>query len=404
MHAHREILRLAIRDFTFEARISLCFVLALMSVLAPLLVLFGLKFGLVDTLAQRLIQSPAYREIIPVGSRDYEPQWFADIASRSDVGFLVANTRRIAASLSEVRRSDGGTGLTALQMIPSGPGDPLLGNAPAPRGLNEVVLSATAAQRLGVSPGDQLAARIDRRRNGREEAVTWTLDLVGVTAPQTLPDDAALVALPLLEATEEYRDGVAVPALGWEGETATSQPRRYARFRLYASTIEEVEGLAETLRQQGIEVRTRATEIATMQALDRNLTRVFWLVALLGSSGFLASLAANLLANVERKRRDLSVVRLLGFPTLSLVLFPVIQSLLVAVLGAVAALAAYWPVAVALNLWFAETLEPGEHICRLLPVHVAVAMVLTALGAVAAAAWAGVRVAHIEPAEGLRDV
>lgn len=141
-----------------------------------------------------------------------------------------------------------------------------------------------------------------------------------------------------------------------------------------------------------------------MQALDRNLTRVFWLVALLGTSGFLASLAANLLANVERKRRELSVVRLLGFPTLSLVLFPVVQSLLVAVLGALAALAAYLPVAVALNVWFAESLEPGERICRLLPTHIAVALGLTALGAVAAAAWAGVRVARIEPAEGLRDV
>lgn len=404
MHPNREIVRLAIRDFRFEARISACFVLALMSVLAPLLVLFGLKFGLVDTLAQRLIQSPAYREVIAVGSRDYDRQWLADMAARADVGFLVANTRRIAASLSEVRQRDSGAQVTGLQMIPTGAADPLLGEAPAPRGLEEVVLSATAARQLGASVGDQLVARIDRRRHGQAEAATWTLTLVGVTAPEALPDDAALVALPLLEATEDYRDGVAVPALGWPGEAAPQTPRRYARFRLYARHIDDVAGLAEALREQGIEVRTRATEIATMQALDRNLTRVFWLVALLGSSGFLASLAANLLANVERKRRELSIVRLLGFSTPSLVLFPVVQSLLIAVLGAGAALAAYMPVAVALNLWFAESLEPGERICRLLPGHVAVALALTALGAVAAAAWAGTRVAHIEPAEGLRDV
>jgi putative ABC transport system permease protein len=151
-------------------------------------------------------------------------------------------------------------------------------------------------------------------------------------------------------------------------------------------------------------VRTQVTEIATMQALDRNLGRVFWLVALLGTSGFLASLAANLLANVERKRRDLSVVRLLGFSTSSLVLFPVVQALLVAVLGAALALAAYLPVAGALNVWFAESLEPGERICRLLPGHVAVAVAATMLMAVVAATWAGLRVASIEPAEGLRDV
>jgi putative ABC transport system permease protein len=69
-----------------------------------------------------------------------------------------------------------------------------------------------------------------------------------------------------------------------------------------------------------------------------------------------------------------------------------------------AALFAYVPVAAALNIWFAESLEPGERICRLLPGHVAIALSVTMLGAVVAAAWAGLRVAGIEPAEGLRDV
>jgi len=404
MHPNREILHLAYRDFLFEARISLCFVLAVMAILAPLLVLFGLKFGLVDTLTQRLIQTPVYREIIAVGSREYAPAWFAETAARGDVAFLVPNTRRIAASLSQLKHLDSGAAVDALQMIPTGPGDPLLGEGPVPQGLEELVLSASTAQRLGVAAGDRVLARIDRRRNGRDEAAIWPLTVVGVTAPQMLAEDAALVSVPLLVATEDYRDGVAVPALGWEGDTAPRGERAYARFRLYARGIDDVAGLAAALREQGVEVRTRVTEIATMQALDRNLSRVFWLVALLGTSGFLASLAANLLANVERKRRDLSVVRLLGFSTPSLVLFPVVQALLVAVLGAVAALLAYVPVAAALNIWFAESLEPGERICRLLPGHVAIALSVTMLGAVVAAAWAGLRVAGIEPAEGLRDV
>jgi putative ABC transport system permease protein len=404
MHPNREILHLAYRDFLFEARISLCFVLAVMAILAPLLVLFGLKFGLVDTLTQRLIQTPAYREIIAVGSTEYAPDWFAATAARDDVAFLAPNTRRIAASLSRLKHLASGAEVDALQMIPTGPGDPLLGEVAVPQGLEELVLSAATAQRLGAVPGDRVLARIDRRRNGREEAAIWPLTVVGVTAPAALPDDAALVATALLVATEDYRDGVAVPALGWEGDAPTAAARPYARFRLYARGIDDVAGLAAALREQGIEVRTRVTEIATMQALDRNLGRVFWLVALLGTSGFLASLAANLLANVERKRRDLSVVRLLGFTTSSLVLFPVVQALLVAVLGAALALAAYLPVAGALNVWFADSLEPGERICRLLPGHVAVAVSATMLMAVVAATWAGLRVASIEPAEGLRDV
>jgi putative ABC transport system permease protein len=165
-----------------------------------------------------------------------------------------------------------------------------------------------------------------------------------------------------------------------------------------------VAGLAADLEREGIELRTRVAEIATMQALDRNLGRVFWLIALIGTLGFLASLAANLLANVERKRRELSIVRLVGFPTTSLVLFPVAQALMIAMLGALAALAVFLPVSLALNGWFADSLREGESICQLLPVHILVALAATLIGASSSAAWAGLRAARIEPAEGLRDV
>jgi len=405
MRPNREILRLAYRDFAHERRISLCFVLALMAVLAPLLVLFGLKFGLVDTLARRLVESPANREVLAVGSRRFDEAWFERIASRADVAFVVPNTRRIAASLSRLMSPSKGTELRALQMIPTGVGDPLLGASDAvPKGLGELVLSAAAARKLGAGPGDRLVARIDRHRNGRDEGVVWELTVTAVLAPEVLAEEAALVPLDLLVATEDYRDGVAVPPMGWEGSEPPAAPRTYARFRLYATSIYTVAGLAAALTGEGVEVRTQEAEIAAVQALDRNLSRVFWLIALIGTLGFLASLAANLLANVERKRRELSIVRLLGFPTLSLVLFPVIQAVLVAVLGALAAMALYLPVATALNRWFAETLQPGESICRLLPGHAASALVATLVGAACSAAWAGWRAARIEPAEGLRDV
>jgi putative ABC transport system permease protein len=405
MRPTREILRLAYRDFAYERRISLCFVLALMAVLTPLLVLFGLKFGLVDTLASRLVESPANREIIAVGSRSFDEAWFAQMAARGDVAFVVPNTRRIAASLSRLMNTETGSDIRALQMIPTGAGDPLLGDSvSAPEGFAEVVLSASAARKLAAGPGDRLVARIDRHRNGRDEGVVWELTVTGVIPPQSLVDDAALVPLTLLTATEDYRDGVAVPELAWEGAPPLDAVRSYARFRLYATSIYSVAGLESELTAEGVEVRTQAAEIATMQSLDQNLTRVFWLIALIGTLGFLASLAANLLANVERKRRELSIVRLIGFPTASLVLFPVAQAVLVAVLGAAAALAVYLPVAGALNSWFAASLQPGESICRLLPHHVAIALGATLLGAACSAAWAGWRAARIEPAEGLRDV
>ena len=405
MRSESEMLRLAWRDLLHERRISLCYVLALTAVLAPLLVLFGLKFGLVDTLARRLVESPSSREVLAVGSRQFDRAWFERMAARPDVAFVVPNTRRIAASLSRLMSPQTSQDLTAVQMIPSGAGDPLLGaGAAAPSGLSELVLSAAAAKKLGAAAGDRLTARIDRHRGGRDEGVVWELRVTAILAPGLLPDEAVLVSLPLLVATEDYRDGIAVPALGWEGDPPPTTERTYARFRLYAASIYSVAGLEADLAAEGVETRTQVGEIAAMQALDRNLSRVFWLIAALGTAGFVASLAANLLANVERKRRELSIVRLIGFPTRSLVLFPVAQAVLIGVAGALAALGGYWPVATALNVWFAESLEAGESICRLLPPHLGIALAGTLVCAAAAAAWAGLRAARIEPAEGLRDV
>jgi putative ABC transport system permease protein len=101
---------------------------------------------------------------------------------------------------------------------------------------------------------------------------------------------------------------------------------------------------------------------------------------------------------------ELSIIRLLGFSTRSIVLFPITQAVLIAALGAVAALAIYFAVSLLLNSIFASSLRSGELICRLLPLHFLLAVLMTLVCAVLAASWAGYRAALIEPAEGIRDV
>ena len=67
-----KVLPLAWADWCAEARLSACAVLGLAAVLAPLLVLFGLKYGLVATLTERLLADPRTRELLPVGSHVYD--------------------------------------------------------------------------------------------------------------------------------------------------------------------------------------------------------------------------------------------------------------------------------------------------------------------------------------------
>ena len=57
-----------------------------------------------------------------------------------------------------------------------------------------------------------------------------------------------------------------------------------------------------------------------------------------------------------------------------------------------------------INRHFASSLGAGETACRLLPMHVAIAIAATLACALAASALAGGRVARIDPSEGLREL
>ncbi len=404
MHNFKQVTWLAYRDFMYERRVSLCFVLALMAVLGPLLVLFALKFGLIDTLTQRLVESPHYREIIALGSRHHEKSWFKEIADRPDVAFIIPNTRYITASITRLINPASGKSLKGVQMIPTGPGDPLIEELPTkPTQINEAVSSSLAAYKLDIKAGDILEAQFTRLRNKVIETVKLPLKIVGIASEKALQEEGLFVPLNLLVATENYRDGIAVSQFGWPG-TKKDGPPSYVSFRLYAKSIYDVSTLRDVLRKDGVEVRTQANEIEAMQSLDQNLTHVFWLIASIALIGFLVSLAANLLANVDRKRRELSVIGMLGVSSKYIVLFPVIQASLVGILGVLFAGAAYFPVAKVLNVWFQDSLRPGEFICKLHPSHFFFAAAGTLLCSVAAATWAGFRVSQIEPAEGIRDV
>ena len=90
--------QLAWHDYRADARLSACAVLALVAVLAPLLVLFGLKFGLISSLTERLERDPAVREIVPLGGARFSAEVIAELAARADVAFAVPRTRQIAAT------------------------------------------------------------------------------------------------------------------------------------------------------------------------------------------------------------------------------------------------------------------------------------------------------------------
>ncbi|MBK8906865.1 MAG: ABC transporter permease [Rhodospirillales bacterium] len=399
----RQTAILAWRDFIHEWKVSLCLILALGAVLAPLLVLFGLKSGIVTTMTERLKADPRNLEVIIKGNSRVDQEWVDALRHRSDVGFVLPRTRSLAATADLVGVDQ--RAAPNIDMIPTAAGDPLVPEGlPAPTGLGQVILSHTVAAKLDAEIGDQVDAFVRRRYEGASEAVTIPLTVVGVLTEASFARDAAFLSLALLEATEDYRDGLKVPELG--ADTGTAPPERdrtYAGVRLYAASLDDVASLAAHVRSRGYDVVTRAKDIETVKAIDRVLTFIFFVIAGVGITGFLLSLAASLWANVDRKRRDLAMLRLLGLGIGPLMAFPAMQAAIVAAGGGVLSLGLYALVSTVFNTVLASNLEREEFVSRLFIGDAVVAMLLTIAFALGASAVGGYRVAQIDPAESLRE-
>lgn len=386
---------LAWQDYRNDRWLSACSVLALVAVIAPLLVLFGLKFGLVSSLTERLETDPATREIIPLGGGRFSAAFIEQLGQRSDVAFALPRTRQIAATAQ--------VGALTLEMLPTAAGDPLLAGLPIPHGLDQIVLSHTAAEKLAARSGDWLQTSFARQVAGQVQAQHTRLQVLAVLPLEAFARDGLFADLALLEAAEDYRDGRAVPALGWAGDAAAlSEQRVYPAFRLYARNLKDVEPLRVFFAGQNLLVSTQAQTIAQVQSLSRNLSIVFWIIAGLALAGAFAAIFAATLAAVARKRRELSVLRLLGFSTGALLLFVLLQALYSAGFAAVLSGGLYGLAEAALNKLFVQV--PGEYASHLLARHYGLA-VLAVLGVSAvAAACGGWRVARIQASEGIRDV
>ena len=386
---------LAWQDYRNDGWLSACSVLALVAVIAPLLVLFGLKFGLVSSLTERLETDPASREIIPLGGGRFSAAFIAQLGERSDVAFAVPRTRQIAATAQ--------VGTLTLEMLPTAAGDPLLAGLPMPHGLDQIVLSHTAAEKLAARPGDWLDTSFARQVAGRVEAQRTRLQVLAVLPLEAFAREGLFAELALLEAAEDYRDGRAVPALGWAGEAASvSEQRIYPAFRLYARSLSDVEPLRVYFAEQNLLVSTQAHTIAQVQSLSRNLSIVFWIIAGLALAGAFAAIFAGTLAAVARKHRELSVLRLLGFSTAALLLFVLLQALYSAGFAAVLSVGLYGLAEAALNKLFVQV--PGEYASHLLARHYGLALVAVLGVSAVAAACGGWRVARIQASEGIRDV
>lgn len=289
---------LAAAHLAHEWILTLCLVIALAAVVSPLLVLMGLKHGTIQTLRDRLVEDPVFREIRPVQTREFPARWFETLAARPGVGFLTPTILPLSSVIQVVPA--GRTTGELFDLVPTASGDPLLlengGVIPAD---GEAVLTAEAARLAGVKAGDELAVRVTRSRGGQTETAEARLGIVAVLEPRAGSLARVYAPLSFVSDVEAYKEGHAAPARGWTGET----PTPYASYDGAVLVLREP---LSPIRRTGLIINTgfgHIRDLSPEQAADLlGFSLPPSLVALdLGAPG--ASITVSNLQAIDRKLR-----------------------------------------------------------------------------------------------------
>ena len=394
--------RLAIRDLIYDRKIALCIVFSLVSVIAPLLLLFGLKNGIVTQLNNQLLNDPRNLEVRMVGNGNYPLNWFDNLSNQSGVGFSIPLTRSLNTQADLVM--DGQHFVSNAEIIPTANHDPLLEQSVIPQNDNELVLSASAAAKLNVRQGDTIRLFVSRKRNGQNEKARLTMAVVGVISDTKFARPAAFVPLSVLVAMEDYRDGFRVPLLNAEEGEAAKPRDHFAKARIYAADIDAIPALDTWFRSQNIDVVTQKSQIESVKAISYVLSVIFAVIAWVSLLGCIASLIGAFIANIDRKRKDMAVLRLLGFRQGAVTLYIILQALLLTTVAFCCGLSLYAIGSQLFNYLLGAHLPEQGFISYLSGWNLVIAFMSSLVIALLVAGIGALRAVNIQPAESLREI
>jgi len=213
-------LRFAIAELRHEKLFAAGVVLAVCSVLTPVLLLLGVKNGMIDSLRGKLMNNPQIREIRLKETVDVDPAWVAAMTQDPLVAFVVPSVRQISL-YGRVRSLDSKNWTDAEEILPSASGDPVTSvpemdwsnfELPVP-----CMISEGLAEALGAVAGGDVLLEQTRSEAGRPQSAEVRLRISAIVPRSYSPTKALYLPVQAIESIEDYKDGKAVSLFGWEG-------------------------------------------------------------------------------------------------------------------------------------------------------------------------------------------
>ena len=581
------ILWLALKDMFHEKIITINLILGTAAIIAPLLILFGIKFGIIETMSNRLVNDPKNLEIRPISSQSFTMSWFDEVIKNDKIDFIIPMTRQLSSS-AQIKSLEPSAKMVVADIFATNFGDPLiLKNGGLIPDINSCVINDSLAKDTGLKEGDSLQCSVTRYVKNKIQKASIRLKVIAVLSPRAGFIKSIYVPLEVVENIEKYKDGLSVSQWGWKGniseaysiydgvfialpkplnraeqirllsgtgfayinEIACSAAEKkagytfsdkdnlyfikpaknssindenigslkiklrgkkaklfpwaevvnavldnntsikilalpssmkniksmtlytnkitkdktilkvlskqkelmlplnilkldinstyyfmkaesigklallkqrnlmydnnikkillarkgYASFRIYAKTLQDVEPLKNFFENKGINVSTKTERIHEVQKLDKYLTLVFWLIAIVGVFGGATTLSASLYSSVERKRKELSILRLLGLSGGMIFRFPIYQGTFISISGVSIALIFFIIMSTIINELFQTHLQNGESFCTLTAIHILMVYSIAVFLAIVSSMIAAYQATKMDPAEAMRN-
>lgn len=119
------LLKLALKDLMFDRLISACQVAAIASILAPLLLLFSLRYGIINELEDKLLQDPKVLSLTLDTSYRLDVNFFDQLMQQPEVGFVIPEVSALSA-LIDIRFPNGAQ---RVSVMATALGDPVVLNS-----------------------------------------------------------------------------------------------------------------------------------------------------------------------------------------------------------------------------------------------------------------------------------
>lgn len=393
--------KLALNDIFYDRKVSFCIIASLVAVIAPLLLLFSLKYGIVSQLRHQLVNDPTNLEIKIVGNLNLSQDWFDWLKQQSETQFSIPLTRSLNTIIDLKKEANF---VRNVELIPTTSGDPI--TQQSLQNENSIILSALSAEKLQAKQGESITLVATRNENGQEEKALLPLKVQAILNEQQFPRAAIFVPMSLLIGVEDFRDGMKTelfPAAS--GKPNDKLRKNFARARIYAKSLDDVAPLALKLREQfHIDTRTESKAIENVKAIDSVLNVIFMVIAFTSVVGCVLSLIGAFLANIDRKRKDIAVLRLIGFQQSAVGIYLIFQAIVLSSIAFILSYGLYLFGSQLFNQILGTGLSGSHFVSRLAPIHLCLAFIFSFLLAGVVAAIGAVRAVKIQPAESLRDV